>query len=253
MSLSVVIPAHNEAGSVSETVQAVFAALTREGISHEIIVVDDHSTDGTAEALAGLARTVPTLRVIVNEALPGYGRAVVAGLNAFTGDYVAIMMADLSDDPEDLVSYWRTAEETGCDCVFGSRFIRGGAVFDYPKHKLILNRIANNLVRLLFRIRYNDCTNAFKLYSRETISGLHPFLSPHFNLTLELPLKAIIRGYSYRVVPNSWRNRKAGVSKLKIREMGSRYLYILLYCLIEQHFSRGDFRKGRTSRQSYSR
>jgi dolichol-phosphate mannosyltransferase len=164
-------------------------------------------------------------------------------LESFSGDCVAVVMADMSDDPKDAVKYYRTMLEGNYDCVFGSRFIKGGKVYDYPRHKLILNRIANTIVRFTFGIRYNDCTNAFKLYKKETIDGIKPFLSPHFNLTLELPLKAIVRGYSYTVVPNSWTNRKFGVSKLKIREMGSRYFFIMMYCLIEKFFARGDFKK----------
>ncbi len=241
--LSVVIPAHNEEGSVQNTVTAIERTLSSEKISHEIVIVNDHSTDGTMDILADLAKLYPGVLPVENTDLGGFGRAVAAGLDAARGEYVAIMMADLSDDPEDLVRFYREAQKTGADCVFGSRFIKGGAVYDYPRIKLILNRSANTLVRLLFRIRYNDCTNAFKLYRRSTLEGLRPFLSPHFNLTLELPLKAIVRGYSYRVLPNSWHNRKSGVSKLKIKEMGSRYLFILLYCLIERHFSRGDFKK----------
>ncbi|HRF79755.1 MAG TPA: hypothetical protein PL070_06685, partial [Flavobacteriales bacterium] len=143
---------------------------------------------------------------------------------------------------QDLVSFYRKMQE-GFDCVFGSRWIRGGEVVDYPIVKRWVNRLSNTIVRLVFRLRYNDCTNAFKLYSRDTIEGIKPFLSPHFNLTLELPLKAIVRGYSYAVLPNSWRNRKTGESKLKIKEMGSRYFFIMLYCLIEKYFSRGDFKK----------
>jgi dolichol-phosphate mannosyltransferase len=108
---------------------------------------------------------------------------------------------------------------------------------------LIVNRIANNIIRFVIGTRYNDSTNAFKLYSRQTIEGLKPFLAPHFNLTIELSLKCIVRSYSYVVLPNSWTNRKTGVSKLKIREMGSRYFFILMYCFIEKFFSRGDFRK----------
>ena len=129
------------------------------------------------------------------------------------------------------------------DCVFGSRFIKGGRTYDYPKVKKIINRLANFIIKVSFRMKYNDTTNAFKLYKKETIEGIKPFLSPHFNLTIELPLKAIIRGYSYKIVPNTWRNRNYGQSKLKIREMGSRYLFILLYCLIEKFFTRGDFKK----------
>ncbi len=241
--LSIVIPAHNEDGSIEETVRSINKTLVREHISHEIIVVNDNSTDGTQAMLDVLSAHIPEVRPMVNNGAGGYGRTVVAGIDEASGEYVAIMMADLSDDPEDLIRFYREARRTGADCIFGSRFIKGGSVRDYPRMKLWLNRFANTLVRLLFRIKYNDCTNAFKLYKLSTLNGLRPFLAPHFNLTLELPLKAIVRGYSYRVLPNSWSNRKSGISKLKIKEMGSRYLFILLYCLIERYFSRGDFNK----------
>lgn len=245
--LSIVIPAYNEEGSIEETVESITQALTREHIPFEIVVVNDHSTDATATILANLIQRIPQLRTVMNEQLPGFGRTVVTGINAAHGAYIAIMMADLSDDPEDLIRFYRAALETGVDCVFGSRFIKGGETHDYPKFKLVLNRIVNTTVRVLFHIRYNDCTNAFKLYKRETLDGVRPFLSPHFNLTLELPLKAIVRGYTYTVLPNSWRNRKNGVSKLKLKEMGSRYLFIMLYCFIERYFSRGDFKKNKAA------
>ncbi len=129
---------------------------------------------------------------------------------------------------------------------FGSRFIRGGCVIDYPQFKLLLNRLANLFVRILFAFRLNDTTNAFKAYRRSVIDGCRPLISPHFNITLELPLKAITRGYSWVSVPITWRNRRAGQSKLKLKEMGSRYLFICLYILLEKLLSRGDFRKNRT-------
>ena len=244
MKLSIVIPAYNESESIVETLEKFHEELQREGIDHEILVVNDNSKDNTLEVLERMALQIPTLRHITN-APPnnGFGYAVRKGLENFSGDCVAVVMADLSDDPKDAVKYYRTMMEGNYDCVFGSRFIKGGKVYDYPRHKLILNRIANTIVRFTFGIRYNDCTNAFKLYKKETIDGLKPFMSPHFNLTLELPLKAIVRGYSYTVVPNSWTNRKFGVSKLKIREMGSRYFFIMMYCLIEKFFARGDFKK----------
>jgi dolichol-phosphate mannosyltransferase len=240
--LSVVIPAHNEEGSIAPTLRSLHATLVREGIVHELVVVNDHSRDGTAALLVELTTEIPTLLVVENEGPGGFGYAVRCGLERFSGDRVAVVMADLSDDPEDLVRFHRKMDE-GYDCVFGTRWSQGGQVYDYPRIKRWVNRLANTLVRMVFGLRYNDMTNAFKLYSRETIEGLKPFLSPHFNLTLELPLKAVVRGYSYAVVPNSWRNRKSGESKLKIKEMGSRYFFIMLYCLIEKHFSRGDFSK----------
>lgn len=242
MKLSVVIPAHNEEGSIATTINAVHSALVQNNIPHELVVVNDNSKDNTEQILQSLKEEIPELAYVNNTGPNGFGYAVRTGLENFSGDCVAVMMGDMSDSPDDLVKFYKKMQE-GYDCVFGSRFIRGGKTYDYPKIKLLINRMANAIVQLSFGIRYNDTTNAFKLYKKETIKGLRPFLSPHFNLTLELPLKAIVRGYTYAVVPNSWTNRKAGKSKLKIREMGSRYFFILLYCLIERFFSRGDFKK----------
>lgn len=242
MNLSVVIPAHNEEGSVAETLTILHEKLSAENIPHEIVVVNDNSKDRTEDILIELQKQIPTLVYYNNEGANGYGYAVREGLRRFTGDCVAVMMADLSDSPDDLVKFYNKMLE-GYDCVFGNRWGKEGKVIDYPFTKKILNRLANSIVRMMFGLKYGDCTNAFKLYRKETIEGLRPFLSPHFNLTLEIPLKAIVRGYSYAVVPNSWSNRKAGESKLKVKEMGSRYFFILLYCLIEKYFSRGDFHK----------
>lgn len=239
--LSVVIPAHNEEGNLRVTVPALITALEAAGIAHEIVVVNDNSSDGTEAELRELEARYPTLRHVNNTPPNGFGFAVHRGLTEFRGEAVAVVMADMSDSPDDLVVYWKRLQD-GYDCVFGSRFIRGGRVVDYPFHKLVLNRLANTFIRLLFGLKLNDTTNAFKCFRREVIAGVQPILAHHFNLTVELPLKAIIRGYSYAVVPISWHNRKTGVSKLKIREMGSRYLFIVLYCLIEKLLSRGDYR-----------
>lgn len=240
MTLSVVIPAHNEEGSIRETVARLVEALEREGIDYEILVVDDSSTDRTGAAVESITSQEPRVRCIPSHYPHGFGFTVRTGLECFKGDVVAIVMADGSDDPADLVRYYRLLEE-GYDCAFGSRFMRGASVHDYPKLKLFLNRLANVFIRLLFRHGYNDTTNAFKAYRREVIETVQPLLSNHFNLTVELPLKAIIRGHSFAVVPISWRNRATGLSKLKIQEMGSRYLFIVLYAFLEQHLSRGDY------------
>lgn len=243
MKLSVVIPAYNEEGSIEETVRAISGKLREEQIAHEIVVVNDNSKDRTLDLLEQLQQEIGELTYYTNEGPNGFGYAVRYGLERFDGDCVAIMMADLSDDPEDLVRFYRRLSHGDVDCVFGSRFMKGGKVYDYPANKLVINRLANKTIQLAFGIRYNDATNAFKMYKREVIKGISPLLAPHFNLTIELSLKSIVRGYSYAVLPNSWRNRSTGISKLKIKEMGSRYFFILLYCLIEKYFSRGDYRR----------
>jgi len=241
---SVVIPARDEEASLPSTLKTLHEVFLRENIPHEIIVVDDGSHDRTWAVLEELRAAIPTLAPVRNEGLNGFGRAVACGLDHMTGDACVIMMADASDNPEDAVLYWRRLNE-GWDCAFGSRFVRGGRVVDYPRVKLFVNRLANLFIKTLFRIPLNDTTNAFKAYRREVIEGCKPFLAPHFNLTVEIPLKAIVRGYSWSVLPISWQNRKYGEAKLKIKEMGSRYFFICMYVWLEKYFSRGDYRAQR--------
>jgi dolichol-phosphate mannosyltransferase len=243
MKLSIVLPAYNEEGSIAETINLLYSKLTEEKIDHEILVVNDNSKDNTLSVLIKIKETIPTLFFYTNNGPNGFGYAIRYGLQKFQGDCVAIMMADLSDDPNDLIQYYRRMCVGDVDCVFGSRFVKGGKVIDYPFIKLLINRLANFIIQIVIGTRYNDSTNAFKLYKKNVIEGISPLMAPHFNLTIELSLKSIVRGYSYVVIPNSWRNRKEGISKLKIKEMGSRYFFILMYCFIEKYFSRGDYKK----------
>ena len=239
--LSVVIPARNEEHCICSTVEHLHVELRLQQVPHEIVVVDDGSTDATWDRLLEIHARIPECRPIQNPGQHGFGRAITYGFDHISGDAVVVMMADESDDCRDVVRYWKILSE-GWDAVFGSRFVRGAGVIDYPRHKLLLNRMANHFLRMLFAVQLNDFTNAFKAYRRTVIEGCRPFLSPHFNLTVELPLKTIVRGYSWEVIPITWRNRRAGESKLKIREMGSRYLFVALYCWLEKYFSCGDYR-----------
>ncbi len=186
-----------------ETVTRTTEELSRFGIEHEVLVINDASTDGTVDVLRELATSYPTVRWANSHLPPGFGHAIRAGLDLYDGEAVAIMMADMSDSPADLVLYYRLLE-AGYDCAFGTRFGRGGKTHDYPKFKLLLNRVANAGIRMLFQHGYNDTTNAFKAYRREVIDQVQPLLSNHFNLTVEIPLKAIVRGFSFGVVPVSW-------------------------------------------------
>ena len=240
--LSVIIPAHNEEGCIVSTVEHLHLELRLQAVPHEIVVVDDGSTDSTWQKLQTLADHIPALRPVQHQGQHGFGRAIAKGFAAMTGDAAVVMMADESDDCRDVVRYWKLLNE-GWDAVFGSRFIKGGGVIDYPWLKLRMNRVTNFLIRVMFGIKLNDTTNAFKAYRATVIEGCRPLLSPHFNLTVELPLKTIVRGYSWTTMPITWRNRRAGTSKLALKEMGSRYLFICLYIWLEKYFSRGDYRK----------
>lgn len=239
--LSVVIPARDEEGCIASTVRHLHVELDLHDVPHEIVVIDDGSSDSTWTILQHLADDIPQLKPVRNSPPHGFGRAVIHGFARLSGDAVIIMMADESDDCRDVVRYWQLLNE-GWDCVFGSRFTKGGAVVDYPRLKLWVNRLANHFIRILFRIKLNDTTNAFKAYRRTVIDGCRPLIAPHFNLTVEIPLKAIVRGFTWTVIPITWRNRRTGVAKLKMKEMGSRYFFICAYIWLEKYFSRGDYR-----------
>jgi dolichol-phosphate mannosyltransferase len=241
MKFSIVIPAHNEEDVISSTLMELCLALKGK-FDYEVVVVDDHCTDKTVELVRQLQKDDERIKLVKNEKRGGFGMAVRCGLDHYSGDAVAIYMADASDSSEDLLRYFELVEN-GAECVFGSRFVKGSQVVDYPKHKLFLNRLVNFVVKVLFRHKYNDTTNAFKCYRREVIDGCRPFISRHFNLTLELPLKSFIRGYKFEVIPIRWTNRAAGVSKLKLKEMGSRYFFMFIYCLLEKWLTGGDYKR----------
>ncbi len=244
LKLSIIIPAKDEEGDIENTIISIHNILKTNNVEHEILIINDHSVDSTLEILSSLEKKIKELKIINNSGKPGFGLAIRQGLENYSGDIVAIVMADGSDSPKDLINFYFKSVKN-YTCVFGTRFSSGGSTKDYPVLKYIMNRFFNNLVRLIFRIKYDDITNAFKVYTKEAIEGSKPFLSNHFNLTLELPLKIIIRGYKYKIIPNSWKNRQAGVSKMRIKEMGSRYMFILFYCLIEKLLTKDDYKKSR--------
>ncbi|HNQ50626.1 MAG: glycosyltransferase family 2 protein [Candidatus Omnitrophica bacterium] len=248
--LSVLVPACNESGNIPRLVAGIEAVLEREAIPYEILIVNDHSRDETLRAAGQEARRNPRIRLVDNNGRSGYGFAVRKGLEHFKGDMVVIAMADASDSPEDMAAYYRKMEE-GFDCVFGNRFCPQARVLNYPFHKLVFNRIANFFIRVLFRIHYADVTNAFKCYSRQAVRGMQPLIACHFNLTVEMPLKAIIRGYRWTVIPTHWTGRKQGMSKWKIKEMGSRYMFIIIYLWLEKTLSRGDYHRSLNENTSY--
>lgn len=239
---SIIIPARNEEDCIGPTVRDLSRVLRARDVPHEIVVVDDGSSDRTWQILTDLKQEISELVPVQNIGRHGYGMAIRCGFDAMQGDSVVVTMADASEDPEDIVKFWEVLNE-GYDCAFGSRFIAGSEVIDYPRFKLFMNRAINVMIQILFWTRFNDTTNGFKAYRKEALDGCRPFLSPHFNLAVEVPLKAMIRGYSWKVVPNSWKNRTAGEAKLKLWEMGSRYMFIILYCLLEKFLSRGDYHK----------
>jgi len=242
--LSVVIPCRNEARNISRTIRNIIKILEKNNISFEIVIVDDYSSDKIKPKIDVWREKEARVRYIKNDYPAGFGFAIRKGLDSYKGDAVAIVMADGSDDPADIIRYYTKLCE-GYDCVFGTRFSKKSKIIGYPFHKLIINRVGNWFMKILFWIPYNDVSNAFKCYRREAINGISPLFSCHFNLTVEMPLKAITRGFSWCVIPTNWFGRKKGISKWKIKELGSRYLFIVGYVWLERILSRGDYKKGK--------
>ena len=232
MKLSVVIPAHNEQDCIEKVAESLISELERNAIAYEVIIVNDNSIDATASKLEAIAKIHPAVKIIQAEPPKGFGRAIRKGLENVSADIVVIYMGDGSDDPRDAVKYYNKILE-GYDCVFGSRFIKGSNAAGYPKIKLILNRMGNAIIQLLFLIDYNDVSNAFKAYRIEAIRAMQPLVSQYFNITVEMPLKAVISGFSYAVIPISWSGRGSGVSKYHIRELTSKYFFSILYVWLE--------------------
>ncbi len=225
--LSLVIPAYNEEQNLPRTIGDLQSLLRQERIPYEIIVVNDNSRDGTERVVREMMKHDVNLRIVNRRPPGGFGRAIRTGIDEVVGDVVCIVMADSSDHPEDVVACYRKICE-GYDCVFGSRFIQGSKVVDYPRGKLIFNRIVNKLMQWMFRCPFNDLTNAFKTYRTSVIRESGPFHSCHFNITIEMSLSALIRKYTITQIPISWTGRTWGSSNLRIREMGRRYLATLL-------------------------
>lgn len=231
--LSIIIPVRNEEKVIVKTVSNLVETLIKNDILYEIIIVNDHSFDKTKSVLQELSKKYENIKVMDNYLKQGFGNAIKVGLDNYSGDYVVIYMGDDSDDPNDVVKYYKKLEE-GYDCVFGSRFIDGSKVNNYPFLKLVFNRLGNWLIKILFGIKYNDVSNAFKAYKKEVIESIKPLVSSSFNITVEIPLKAIIRKYKYCVVPINWYGRTSGVSKFKLKELQRKYLFSILYVWLEK-------------------
>jgi len=241
-SINILVPLKNEEKGIKnliENLKSIFDRIEKKTI---ISLIDDHSSDQTWKTLEQFKQQFDFIKIYKNENPTGFGNALRYGISKNQEDVVIIFMGDCSDNPEDIIEYVKYFEQ-GYDCVFGSRFISGAKVNDYPFVKLILNRIANNFIRVLFFLKYNDVTNAFKGYTKKTLYKCEPIISQHFNINAELSLKSISRGFKYKVIPISWTNRKKGISKFKIKEMRNRYFFTILYVFLEKILLKEDIDK----------
>ena len=233
MSLSIIIPTFNEVKQLKYTIKKL-QSLKKKIKKYELIFIDDFSNDGSYQQLVLFKKKDSRIKIFKN-IKKGLGSAIKVGIKKSKKKYVCIFMCDLSDDVNDIYKYYKAiTDNKKLDAVFGTRFDKNSKVINYPFFKLMLNRIANNVIKILFLSNYNDFTNAFKIYKKKVLLKLFPIVSENFNIFLELPLKIITRKLNYKIIPINWYGRKIGESKFKIKEIGSKYVYILLYCFIEK-------------------
>jgi dolichol-phosphate mannosyltransferase len=230
--LSIIVPVRNESDSLKDIFDYFSKSLGK--INYEILIINDFSEDGTLENAKALFKDNKNFKVLNNE-IKGLGGAINLGIKKSEGINIAIMMADQSDDINDLIKYNELMNLENYDAILGSRFLKKSKLLDYPFQKLILNRIFNIIVAVVFWNKYNDYTNAFKIYKKKVLLEIRPLISESFNIFLEIPLKVISRKYKYKIIPINWMGRKKGISKFKIKELGSKYLFTLIYCFIEKN------------------
>ncbi len=253
MLLSIVIPAYNEEKNISACLAELRSVLVPLGIPYEAIVVNDNSRDETEAVIEAEMKEDLAIRLVNRVPPGGFGRAIRSGLDAVRGEIVIVYMADLSDDAEDVVKYYRKIVDEGFDCVYGSRFVKGSVVKNYPRAKLLLNRLVNILIQWMFWTKNNDLTNAFKAYRTHVIQECGPYRASHFNLTLEMSLNPLIRRYRIAQLPINWSGRKWGTSNLRLTAMGRRYLATLLSLYVQQILISDDLLAERRSQENHRR
>ena len=229
--LTILIPVRDEEENVKIISREIIDKILCK--NYEILFVNDFSQDRTEEVILDLMKNEVSIRYINNQK-KGLGGAIQEGIKESEGKFVCIMMSDSSDTVEDLNTYYNTISSDNFDAVFGSRFIKGGRTVNYPLIKYILNRLGNRLAQFLMWSDLNDFTNGFKIYRKEVLDQLNPLVSESFNIFFELPLKIISRNYKYKIIPIEYYNRTVGEAKFKIDELGSKYLFTLLYCFLEK-------------------
>ncbi len=230
MDLTILIPVKNEEMNIENIISKIKNKLD---FKYELLFVDDFSIDNTYDKLTKLKDKENNIKVVKNNK-NGLGESVRNGINHSSGKFIVIMMCDSSDDLDNLVEYYNIIKNEKLDAVFGSRFHNNSVIENYPKTKYFLNRLFNNFVSLLYLNKYNDYTNAFKIYKKEALQKLLPIVSESFNVFLELPLKVINRKLNYKIIPINWYGRNLGKSKFKIKELRSKYLFTLIYCFAEK-------------------
>lgn len=233
MILSIVMPAHNEEGNIGDCIVRVEDVID---ISHELIVVNDHSSDRTVEIIKEMAKRYPGVRLVNNTAAAGFVNALKSGFSQAKADLVVPVMGDLCDDLPTIKEMLKKIEE-GYDVVCGSRYMSGGARIGGSRLKAFLSRTAGTSLYRLLGIPTHDIANAFKMYRKEVLEKI-TIEAKGFEISMELPLKAYYMGYKIAEVPTVWRERTRGASSFKVFKLLPNYIKFYLWALFNKFKAR---------------
>jgi len=221
-----VVPTYNERDRIEELVDALFAAADRDHLTLEIVIVDDHSPDGTGEIADRLAQS-RRVRVIHRAGKLGLGTAVVEGFKVASADVVGVMDADFSHPPSLVPRLFEALRSERADVVVASRYVPGGSTPSWPVRRRLLSRFACLLARPLSPIR--DAASGFFLI-RADIARSVTIKAGGFKICLEL----LVRAWPTRLIelPYRFDDREQGESKMSLREAAGylvqlRDLYVL--------------------------
>jgi dolichol-phosphate mannosyltransferase len=226
MKISIIVPAYNEEENIISVIHKIEEVVA---IDHELIVVNDHSSDRTRELVTNLLKQYPKLRLIDNELESGFANALRSGFLAAGADAIVPVMGDLCDDLATIKLMAKKIEE-GFDVVCGSRYIRGGCQIGGPRFKRLFSRLGGFSVGFFLGIPVHDISNAFKMYKKEVIKSIE-LKAQGFEISMELPVKAHLKGFKITEVPTVWRDREAGQSSFKVFVLLPRYIKLYAWAL----------------------
>jgi dolichol-phosphate mannosyltransferase len=227
MKLTVVIPAHNEEEVIGDTLEKLESEL---GVPHEVVVVNDHSTDRTAHAVKEAAKRWPNIRLVDNPLPGGFTNALKAGFNSVDEGAIATVMGDLCDDPRTIeVMYGKIME--GYDVVCGSRYMEGGRKVGGRPLQNMFSKFVGLSLHFLTGIPTRDVSNAFKMYRREVVAGMN-IEEAGFASSLEITVKAYVKNYRITEVPTTWVGRTKGQSSFRIFKVSRNYIRWYVWALL---------------------
>jgi dolichol-phosphate mannosyltransferase len=226
MKLSVVIPARNE----EEVIEPLVIMLLRvfDEYIHQIIVVDDGSTDNTVMIVKKLSKKDSRVELFSRTPPHGVGRALRDGLKRVkkTATHILTLDADFTRNIPDLFPFFEKINE--CDGIIGSRYMEKYSLVRYPELKKFFNRSFHLLVRLLYGVNQHDLTNNFKFYKKEVFDAL-PLSATDYAINAETGLYPILLGYNILELPVIWfaRGKNMGQSKFKLLSVAPGYIQVL--------------------------